>query len=184
MSVYSQKTGLVKKYGEAKDFLVQFNPNYQREICGSVKQCLFGDYPTLGKLKAYGDKFPMTWLVPQLYNLSEYCGCRDKLKGAALEDCAFTIATEFQYLKVSEVMLFLHRFKAGKYGRFYGSVDPLTITNAMHSFVKERHYAYLQHESEEREKEREQWAKEAVSREEYLRMKADGTLAKHLNSGK
>lgn len=36
------------------------------------------------------------------------------------------------------IMLFFARFKEGKYGRFYGAVDPLIITNALNDFDHER----------------------------------------------
>lgn len=45
------------------------------------------------------------------------------------------IADNFGYLKLSELMLFFQQFKAGRYGRFYGSVDPLVITEALQSFL-------------------------------------------------
>lgn len=161
---------MLEKYGDKGAFLTSFNPDYQRKICADLQECHFGDYPTLGGIKsAYGDNFPVAWLVPQLYNLSEYCGCRDKLQGAPLEECAFVIATEYYYLKVSEIMLFLHRFKSGRYGRFYGSVDPLVITTSIREFLKERMYAIQKKEQEDRERERIEHLKHCVTWEEYCR---------------
>lgn len=109
------------------------------------------------------------WLIPQLYDLSEYCGCKDKLRGRPLEQCASIIALEYFYLKVSELMLFFHRFKSGRYGRFYGAVDPLVITTSLRDFIRERNDAYAVHEQEKRkarEKE-ERKGKVLMSYEEY-----------------
>lgn len=161
---------LVERYGERQEFLTAFNPSYQQTICAEADVCYFGDYPTLAELKAYGERFPTAWLIPQLYNLSEYCGCRDKLQGTPLEECAFTIATEFYYLKISELMLFFHRFKSGRYGRFYGSVDPLVITTSLRDFLRERGAAYDRHEAEERERQREESRKGCITWEEYCRI--------------
>lgn len=86
------------------------------------------------------------WLLPQLYDLSEYCGVKNKLQGKPLEGCAHVIATEFYYLKVSELMLFFHRFKSGRYGKFYGTVDPLVITSALREFDAERGEAIYKHD--------------------------------------
>ena len=98
----------------------------------------------------------MTWLIPQLFDLSEYCGCKGKISEEQMQQCATVIATTYHYLTVSELMLFFFRFKAARYGRFYGSVDPLVITSALRDFVRERNDAYFKHEQEERErKERE-----------------------------
>ena len=152
-------------------FLTKFNPSYQMEICGNSNDCFFGEYPTLAEIrKNYGDKTPSAWLVPQLYNLSEYCGVKDKLEGAPLEETAFVIATEYYYLKISEIMLFFHRFKTGRYGRFYGCVDPLVITTSLREFVKERNAEYIKVEQEERMRLSEMSAKNAITWEEYCKL--------------
>ena len=106
----SQRTKLLlSRFGNVDSFLQKFTPDYQKSICPSSEECFFGDYPTLAEVgSAYGDKVPAAWMIPQLYNLSEYCGCREKLQGKPLEECAFVIATEYYYLKVSELMLFFH----------------------------------------------------------------------------
>lgn len=137
--------------------------------------CFFGEYPTLATLKCYyGKNAPLAWLVPQLTDLAVYCGSRDKLSKEQYKQCAFVIATEFYYLKVSELMLFFHRFKAGRYGRFYGSVDPLVITISLREFIKERAVAHERHDQEEREKEEEEHRKCVISHEEHMRRKEAG----------
>lgn len=155
------------KLGTREEFLEKFNPNYQQEICANTDECFFGDYPTLVQLKQYGVNMPVMWLLPQLYNLSEYCGCKDKLTQAQMMECAYVIATEWYYLKISEVMLFFHRFKSGRYGRFYGAVDSMTITSSLWTFVKERNSALIRHDQEEREKREKESMKNAITWEEY-----------------
>lgn len=171
---------IVKAYGERENFLVTFNPDLQRKVCAHTDVCFFGGAPTLGLLNTtYGEQTAAMWLVPQLYNLSEFCGCRDKMTDNQLKECASVIATEFGYLSVTELMLFFHRFKSGRYGRFYGSVDPLVITTSLRDFLKERALAYEKHEQEERERLRaEEEAKPKVTWEEYC-MKEYGELRPH-----
>lgn len=108
------------------------------------------------------------WLIPQLYDLSEYCGVKDKLEGKSLEECASVIASEFYYLKVSELMLFFHRFKSGRYGKLYGSVDPLAITTSLREFLKERAREIERRKSMEMEAEERESRKNAISRDEYI----------------
>ena len=166
-------------YGSRERFLATFNPDVQRDICGNPDICFFGGAPTLGQLNAtYGSQTAAMWLIPQLYNLSEYCGCKDKLEGNPLKECASVIATEFYFLSVSELMLFFHRFKSGRYGRFYGSVDPLVITTSLRDFLKERIRAYNEREKAEKEKADREAAKNAVTWEEYC-MKQFGELRTH-----
>ena len=163
---------LISKYGERDMFLKTYNPERQLSLCENTEDCYFGDYPTLSELKAgYGNNTPVAWLIPQLYNLSEYCGCRDKLKGVPLEECASIIAHYFYYLKVSEIMLFFYRFKSGLYGKFYGAVDPLTITSALRTFVRDRSLAYDKHIQEEKKREMDEWRKNAINIDEYNKIK-------------
>ena len=169
---------MLAKFGDRNNFLIRFNPNMQRDICVDAKQCFFGDYPTLRELKAYGERFASAWLVPQLYNLSEFCGCKDKLTGTSLEECAFTIATEFSYLKVTELMLFFHKFKSGSYGKFYGSVDPLVITTALRTFLQERNYAYIRHDSGQKVQEAEEYMMKDPRYRDFKERRINGTYTK------
>jgi hypothetical protein len=170
--VSSQKTTLVAKYGKRNEFLVTYNPSLQQRICTNEMACYFGDFPTLATIRGYGDNTPVAWLIPQLYNLSEFCGCKDKLQGESLEECAGIISSNYYYLKVSEIMLFLYRFKAGRYGHFYGSVDPLVIMTTLKTFMQERSEAYFRKEQEDRAKRDEESKKNAISYEEYCENKA------------
>ena len=152
-------------------FLTKMSPSYQTEICHDARLCIMGDYPTLAELNvAYGRRTAKTWLIIQLHDLSEYCGVKEKLTGKPLEECAYVIATDFFYLKVSELMLFFHRFKSGKYGKFYGSVDPLVICRSLRDFIGERNNALDHYENEERRQKLEDERKHAVSWQEYCIM--------------
>ena len=164
---------IVQAYGSRENFLQVFNPDLQREVCEDSDVCFFGGAPTLADLnRTYGRKTAAMWLVPQLYNLSEYCGCRDKLQGTPLEECASVIAMEFYYLTVTELMLFFHWFKTGRYGRFYGSVDPLVITTSLRTFLGERSMEIERHDTQERlrKEEEERKSNPPISYEEYKRL--------------
>lgn len=141
-------------------------------ICHDERQCLFGPYPTLAELgRRMGRNVPRMWLIPQLYNLSEYCGVRDKLTDEQMDELAYVIASEFAYLRISEIMLFLHRFKGGRYGRFYGTVDPLVVTTALRDFLRERADAIDRHQRCRHEQQADDERHSAVTYEEYLRLK-------------
>ncbi len=166
-------------YGSREKFLATFNPDVQRDICNYPDACFFGGAPTLTQLNmTYGSQTAAMWLIPQLYNLSEYCGCKDKLEGNPLKECASVIATEFYFLSVSELMLFFHRFKSGRYGRFYGSIDPLVITTSIRTFLAERMAAYNEHERIEKER-RDQEAKKNVTTWEEYCLKKYGEIRPH-----
>lgn len=152
------------------EVLDKYHPDYLFKKQVSADECFFGDHPTLAQLGVMFDKrFPPVWMMAHLHDLSEFCGCKEKLSGHALQQCASIISMEFYWLKITELMLFFHRFKSGKYGRFYGSVDPLVIMTALRDFVRERNEAYFRHEQEVRER-KEQEPTGTVSWEEYCKM--------------
>ena len=170
MTQQAQSQNSLQKAGEAEAFLQMYNPSYQLEICDDPGKCFFGDFPTLADIKRdYGKNVSMAWLVPQMFNLSEFCGVKEKMSKEQLKDTAYVIATEYYYLKVSELMLFFHRFKAGRYGRFYGNVDPLVITSALREFCEERKTAIWKKESEDAIKAREESMKNGITWDEYCR---------------
>lgn len=70
-------------------------------------------------------------------------------------------------------MFFFKDFKSGKYGQFYGSVDPLKINSSLRDFCKKRGDIIFRHDSEINAMKIESYKKNAISRDEWLRMKAD-----------
>jgi hypothetical protein len=76
-------------------------------------------------------------------------------------------------------MLFFHRFKAGAYGSFYGSVDAMVIASALKEFKTQRDnklYAIHQKQMQEaKQKQEQEHSKKTVSYEEYLRIQATAT---------
>lgn len=152
------------------EFLNTFNPDRQKEFCtkANITKCYFGSAPTLAELnRVYGSKAAVSWLAPQLYNLSEYCGCKEKITPQQMDELAHIIADKYYYLKATELMLFFYRFKQGEYGRFYGAVDPITIVASIKDFIVERNAEYRKREDRERQQQYEEWRKRAITREEY-----------------
>ena len=131
---------LLSSHSDLQSFMIAINPNLQQYSAEHVERAFFGTAPTLLTLRcAYSDDAATIWMLPQLHDLNEYCGCKEKLDEQQLRQLARIIITEFPYLKVSEIMFFLHRFKSGRYGRFYGAIDPLVIVTALrHDFMSER----------------------------------------------
>lgn len=170
LTVENMMQFLQKRYGSVgTSFINHYNPDFFCAHQLTAEDCYFGKYPTLAELaKQYDRKSPSSWLMFQLISLSEYCGCKEKISDYMLIQCADVIATDFYYLKVSELILFFHRFKSGNYGQFYGAVDPLIITTSLREFVRERATAIDRHEQEEKAKERETWKKNAITYEEYV----------------
>lgn len=152
--------------------LLRYNPQSQAEICKNRDKCFHGDFPSLSAIcDKYGTKAAEMWLIPQLYDLSEFCGVKGKLSKEQLSELANLIADEYGDMKISELMLFFRNFKKGKYGRFYGTVDPIEIMIALLSFAEERNEEIEKWSRKISLQRYENQKKFAVTYEEYERAK-------------
>ena len=152
-------------HSDLMGFCTAFNPDLQQEVADNIDRALFGKAPMLCTIDAaYGEGSATQWLIPQLHNMCVTVGVKTKLDDVQLMQLAAMIRKEFGYLKATEVMLFLWRFKAGHYGELYGAVDPVRIMRALRGKFSEERAKHIElHEYMEHEREREQWAKEAAT---------------------
>lgn len=173
-SLQRQKVGtLSERFGCRSEFMEKVNPTTQAAFLRRPELSVTGDYPTLRALNdEYGASFAEQWLLPQIADLSLFTGAKNLDKRKQME-LAQTMAAEYYYLKVTEFLLFFARFKSGRYGRFYGAVDPMVITCALREFVSERNDIIARTEQERREREEREYreAHPPISYDEYLRRK-------------
>ena len=142
-----------------------FNPSLQQVVADNLDRAMFGTAPMLCVLDAaYGEGSAVTWLIPQLHDLCAAVGVKTKLDDVQLKQLATMIRKEFGYLKATEVMLFVWRFKAGHYGELYGAVDPVRIMRALRGRFSEERAKHIElHERELHEREKQQWAETAAT---------------------
>ena len=159
-----------QNYGSREQFLTTFNPTAQIAIGRKGKEAHFDGTPSLAIMrKTYGENMPTMWLLPQIFDLVVYSNSKGTLNEQQAHFLAEAIAQEYFYLTSSELLLFFYRFKLGKYGHFYGTVDPMRITQALDEFCNERIHALALREKEEEERLRAEEAKNAttINCEEY-----------------
>lgn len=114
----------------------------QTHFARHPEKAVMGDYPSLSEIRtAYGKDFDVEWLVPQLADMSIFTGAKN-ITEMQQESLSRMISVEYENLKVTELLLFFHRFKAGHYGQFYGSFDPMQVMIALDKFIEERGYIY------------------------------------------
>ena len=171
----SSETSLrrLKSAGELKELLVDYAPNKQVALCRDKELCYFGNIPTLAELnRDYDPLAAVAFLIPQLTNVAEFANCKNSFGEGQIRSCAEMIATEYYYMKMSEMMLFFYKLKNGEYGQFYGTVSPMVIMGSLRQFVRERNDAILRHESKLREKRDEESKKSTMTAQEYFAPRA------------
>lgn len=128
-----------KLYGSAEKFLATFNPALQLTAARHLDRAYRGTAPQLATVCAgYGEPVAVVWLCIQIENVNLFAGVKEKMPVERQKELAGLILTEYAYLKTTELLLFFHRLKCGRYGRFYGTVDALFIASALLQFLDER----------------------------------------------
>lgn len=174
-----KQRALLNKYPDPAQFILDYNPDLQFKIvrCKATHSDLAMNFsiPTLGLLSStYGDETPLEWLKIQFGTINDFSEVSTKIAKEQLNELAELFLSEYYYINAAEICLFIARFKAGKYGRFYGSIDPMKITSAMLEYVKERRIDIESYERAQyriqRQKEIEERGKNCVPYAEYLEM--------------
>lgn len=162
---------LIRKYGnDEKTFIDVCNGVMKMVVLRGSEECFFGCYPTMAQVNAaYHKNMSKAILMAQLTDLSEYCGCKNKLDNRQMEQCAEIIGMTYPYLKISELALFFMWLKSARYGRFYGAIDPMIIVSALHDFVRERNQAYFDRDKIIQKRKFAEAKETAISWEEYCR---------------
>ena len=171
-----KKHEIIKRYGDAHQFAVTFNPDYQYECAMDIEKSLYGPAPTLRQLAStYTQHQNMAWLTAHLNDINNFCGVKAKMEIEQMKQVAAIMLIQYPYIKASEVLLFFYRFKAGLHGQLYGVVDPLMITTAFIEFVEWRSTERSRIESLYKQQQRaemvERSKKTAITREEYEQRK-------------
>ena len=166
----------IERYGNGAEFLSVFNPDKQYIYCKDVERCFTGTAPTLKVVaEAYRDKVAESWLEIQIKDLSEFAGCKDKLSTQQIDQIAKVILMNFYYLKITEMMYFFVLFKSGKFGKFYGAVDGLVITEALQDFCQLRREKLWEYEQKrkraERLKEEQRQSENGITYQEWCELR-------------
>ena len=162
------------KYPTLKEFLLAINPERQLQICNNPEECYFGNSPTLTSLnKLYGQGAAEVWLAAEVQEACLFMGIKEMPDINQTEKLVKIIALQYGYLKVDELQLFFFNFCSAKYRHFYSVFDPSIIILSLRDFLSDRSRAYEKREQRERDREREEWKKNAITYEEYQRRKKE-----------
>lgn len=132
----------MESYPTFEKISVAFSPNIQGLLMENVNKSYSDKSPTIGDLsELYGYDAAILWLKTQILSLDFVSSTKqDADDNAVIEFCKLFVR-RYKYIRLTEFILFIGRFKVGQYGRFYGYFDALTIGDAFRNkFLRERSY--------------------------------------------
>lgn len=138
--------------------------------------CFRRDSPTFVRIDlTYGKGSSAKWIYDILQGMFVFLGVtNEKFSKEQIYNLACNIYANYKTLKVVEFLLFVSRFEAGKYGRFYGDTSyALVVGDSLNQFMVEREHYYADIERERAEKKIAESKKGVITFEEYKRMKKE-----------
>ena len=154
--ITQHSTSSLQVYESKDEFLIKFNPQKQNEYIKHFDRCFIGKALRLTDVAgAYEAKTAIFWIKIQLLDLALFTGVK-KPSDEQITMLCETILANYGFLKVTELMVFFSKFKAGQFERFFGTFDAMVITNSLATFIELRKNwkfeAYQHQENEKREK--------------------------------
>ena len=167
-------TEITQRYGSFIQLSNKFSYTNKNMFVQDTTACFRRDSPTLVRIDlTYGKGSSANWLFNILQCMFLFLGVtNDKFSKEQIFNLACNIYNNYKTLKVVEVLLFVTRFEAGRYGRFYGDTSyALVVGDALNQFMVEREHYYADIERERAEKKIAESKKDTMSFDEYKKMK-------------
>lgn len=142
MTVSQESKVWLTKWKSRSDIDQQFSPSNWAYTIANTDKAYKADCPTLNDCeKIYGEGISGEWVRLQVLALYGSSNCKDMGIADGIKLFSYSFANEVKNFKLSELMLFFARYKAGKYDNSYSSFDSKRIGNAFFSeFLKERSF--------------------------------------------
>ena len=168
-----KKNEILSNYGDAHNFALVFNPSVQIMCAMNIERSLMGNAPTIRQLLyTYQLEHVQIWMMAHLEDLNEYAGVKNKIATNHIKELASMIIVKSSFLKASEILLFFHKLKAGDFGGFFGTVDPLKVGEYLNIFKNWRSVELDKVNNktaqEKRERQHNEWRRGGMTRDEYL----------------
>lgn len=130
----------MKRYPTPSQIEQTFSPMQWQYASSNPERAYLADCPSLKQYSlTFGEKVAEKWIYMQVMALYGSSSNTDKGMADGIRLFAASFAKEASTFKLSELMLFFARYKAGKYDNSYYSFDTRRIGNAFFKeFIPER----------------------------------------------
>lgn len=161
----------MNRYGSFQQLCQTFSFGIIDKVATVPLRACGGSAPSLVRLDTtYGNGSSEAWLYDILQATFAMLGVTsEKLSQLQILDISRSISSQYRNMKVTEFLLFLSNFKAGKYGRFYGGDSyVLVIMKALDKFYNEERVKYIEElERQERTRKFKESQKGVISFDEF-----------------
>lgn len=159
-----------KKYGDFKSVCNIFHPSKVAAVGANPIKALAMETPSLVRLNVtYGDGAARQWIYIVLQSCLRMLGVESRnMADGQVAHLADVIVGTYPWLTMAEFLLFIHRFEAGMYERFYGDASYFqSVTKSLAMFMYDRNELLSEMEAQRKRNNKDEWC--GVSYPEYVK---------------
>lgn len=128
-----------RKYPTFSKCAAAYSSAIQRILLADLEKAYSEKSLTLSELGCmYNSNSPILWVKTQLLSLDFASSQKEGADMDAITEFSELFVNQYPHIKLTEFLLFIARFKLGRYGKFYGYFDTLTIGEGFRKFLRER----------------------------------------------
>lgn len=99
------------------------------------ERCHIGTAPTLGDaLHMYGRVAVLKVIDDLVQALVNFTSAKQRLRDDQRTHLCWVILTQYLWLRVTELSLFIVKAQSGHFGKFYSTIDPVDISTALYDW--------------------------------------------------
>lgn len=130
---------MMKSYPTYDALAMAFNPRIGALLLSDVDKAYSPKSPSFAMVsQAYGFDAAVFWVKTEMLDIDLFNATKRDADENAIIELAKLFVRKYPYIRLTEFMLFVARFKLGMYGKFYGAFDPITIGEAFRKFLTQR----------------------------------------------
>lgn len=128
-----------QKYPTFSKVAAVYSSSLQPMLLSDLEKAYSEKSPTVSDLdRMYCEGSSALWVKTQLLTLDFASSLKESADIKALEEFSQLFVCQYPSIKLTEFLLFIARFKLGRYGKFYGYFDTITVGDAFRKFLRER----------------------------------------------
>ncbi len=128
-----------QRYPNFSGLSAAFSSSLSAILVSDIEKAYSEKSPVIGDIdRIYGNGSSSVWVKTQVLGLDFVSSTKESADINAMDEFAQLFSRQYSHIKLTEFLLFIARFKLGRYGKFYGYFDMLTIGEAFRKYLKER----------------------------------------------
>lgn len=133
------KTNTLASYPNFSSFSKAYSVSLSPILLEDLRKAYSDKSPTLSDVNSmYGNGTAELWVETQITGLDFTSQTKEGGDTDAIEEFSMLFARHYSWVKITEFLLFIARYKLGIYGKFYGCFDVVSIGDGFKKFLKDR----------------------------------------------